>query len=83
MVANPATSQNTMNRQIQISQETYDQTVDENIEEFGMERSEAVKEAILQLNAQGIYKSKAAVPLSFTNPTIFLTWWFDLVFDLI
>eukprot|EP01084_Bolivina_argentea_P279178 477255_1 len=42
-----------MNRQMQISQETFDQAVDENIEEFGMERSEAVKEAILQLTAQG------------------------------
>ncbi len=50
-----------MNRQIHINQETFDETVDENIEEFGMERSEAVKEAILQLTAQGIYKSKAVV----------------------
>ncbi len=49
-----------MNRQMQISQETFDQTVDENIEEFGMERPEALKEAILQFTAQGIliYTSK-------------------------
>ncbi len=36
----------------QISQSTFDQAVQENVEEFGMDREEAISEAIKQFEAQ-------------------------------
>jgi len=36
-----------------ITQDTFDETVRENMEEFDMEREEAVKDAIKQLTSQG------------------------------
>ena len=37
-----------------ISQETFDQTVTENMEEFEMEREEAIADAVSQFKTQGI-----------------------------
>lgn len=37
-----------------ISQETFDEVVKENVEDFGMEQSEAIKDAIDQFNKQDV-----------------------------
>ena len=39
-----------------ISQETFDSVVKENIDDFGLEREEAIKEAISQFESQVLYK---------------------------
>lgn len=45
------TTQYTMSR---ISQETFNEAVEENIREFGMSREEAVADAVVQFEAQGV-----------------------------
>lgn len=45
-----------------IKQETFDSVVRENIEEFDMEESEALKEAIEQFESQGNFTSLCFKP---------------------
>ncbi|XP_058798631.1 armadillo repeat-containing protein 6 homolog isoform X3 [Phymastichus coffea] len=52
-----------------ITQETYDEVVRENIEEFSMAPEEAIKDAIKQFNAQGVDLSNIIKDLSLNNTT--------------
>lgn len=58
-----------------ITQETFDEVVKENIEDFGMDKEAAVADAIAQFKSQGRYPSCFAVCCCLFLPTAVLCLW--------